>query len=630
MIKVAVSWPIVKHHGNHAQSRYSAGNLAIPTVLSYEPPLPVNVRAYLHNINHLRFMGLASRWSISPQSRPVPGPAESAPSTFTSTGPASIAFSTWALAIYSSTLSDRIVIQSYELDRRAWPAKHYSEKDILSQYIHMEDDEDGVSTTPICYDDQKSILKNIATLESLIDRQGAVFNLPEIIGWATFNTDISLTTSKESTQIKVDPDFVLEQHLKAASDSAIRGPLKQIWPQLDDYQQKRLLVLMARMLVDVWDNFDILDDGSQYDACLNCPDSNLNYDTANNSLEDHEDIHCQTRPAGIGVWTPKVETNMPESARKPPKDQLNQMEEQFMERTFHDALQEATRSTQSQTIGCQIRHNFDPSAWITKNSFVESDNDDYSSNEGFRGPETRPFWCMDDIDTCQQMTTTRARVKESCFAQDKAYILPLRPDSVHNCGSIRPFDFSMDDLLIQVTPCQEPTLSSVKDLEIIGVSRWKSIGPRPPPTLFMPHSKHHPKSSNVFQAMAQNSPYPLIHLFSLPDILCPVQFGGQGHEKENQEGNAKILACTLAKHRPLAAEFFTDELVDKEKKMYHRWMAAWHEHSPQAPKAARTRYEMIKILRRHCHDGKRLSMNITQDMTGHKDIKSFYYRQEIK
>ncbi|KAH7028398.1 hypothetical protein BKA57DRAFT_253698 [Linnemannia elongata] len=131
-----------------------------------------------------------------------------------------------------------------------------------------------------------------------------------------------------------------------------------------------------------------------------------------------------------------------------------------------------------------------------------------------------------------------------------------------------------------------------------------------------------------FKRTAQGSPYPLVHVFSLPDVFCPVQFGGQEdqEDQEEQEGLAHDLARSLAKQRPLAAEFLTEEVEDKERRMYHRWMAAWHERSPRAPKATRTRFEMMEILRKHCQNGRRLFGQVQGDDNNRYDRDYYYSR----
>ena len=423
----------------------------------------------------------------------------------------------------------------------------------MDQFLSMEDDD--VPITPPTCDDQEALFDDTGTDDMLLAGQGSVIDLPRVVGWTALNADVLSSTTMESVRAMVDPDFVLEQDLAGSSGKVVRGTLKQIWPRLERFQQGHLLGQLTRMLVVIWDNFNILDDDPHDDPTTQ---QGLAPGKVGASTGDYEEIHHQTRPDGAGPWVRQdlVEqtATVSISERQPAEEYLRLLEDEFMNRSFPDAVREATRPVKSQFNG-HGGHGQDVNGLLTRPSrdlFTV-----HAASSGISPAErARPPWDLDDIDTAQRMTTTRARAKESHFAQNKTSILPLRPYSTLECGSVRPFDFSLDDLLIQADVRPEVAPSSsllLQDPKIIGISRWKSIGPRLPSTLFVPPPKDLlPRSTNVFQTTAQGSPYPLVHLFSLPDVFCPVQFGGQEEqeEEEEQKGLAHVLARSLAKQRP--------------------------------------------------------------------------------
>ncbi|KAF9141262.1 hypothetical protein BG015_001353 [Linnemannia schmuckeri] len=500
--------------------------------------------------------------------------------------------------------------------------------DIMDQFLRIEYDD--VPTTSTSCDDQAALFVDTGTKDKLLTGQGPVMELPRIVGWTVLNADVLSSTTMEPVRAVVDPDFVLEQDMADSSGMTARGTLKQIWPRLDGVQQGRLLGLLTRMLVAIWDNFDILDDNQRDDSTIH-QGQRLMSTKADTYLHDQEEIHCQTRPGGAGPWAKQdlVEQTaaVSMSQRQSAEDRLRLLENDFMNRSFLDVVREVTKPVQSQSVG----HGGHDANGLLSRSSKDLPTAHTTISDRSLAECAHPPWDLDDIDTVQRMTTTRATAKESHFAQDRTFMLPLRPDNTLECGSARSFDFSLDDLLIQVDVHKESALSSplLQNLKVIGVSRWKTIGPRPPSTPLIPPPKDLlPRSSNVFQTMAKGSLYPLVHLFSLPDVFCPVQFGGQEEEKEEQEGLAHVLARSLAKQRPLAAEFLTEEVEDKERRMYHRWMAAWHERSSRAPKATRTRYEMMKILREHYQEGRGLFDNAQgNDDNNCRGGRDYYYDQ---
>ncbi|KAF9093687.1 hypothetical protein BGX23_003029 [Mortierella sp. AD031] len=482
---------------------------------------------------------------------------------------------------------------------------------IMDQFLRI--DHDDVPTSPVG-SSPDDILEDADTQDLLMLGQGPIMDLWRLVGWAAYNSDVTQTKTKKSVQAMVDPDFVLEQGPPLSASKAVEGTLKQIWPRLDGAQQRHLMALLARMLVSIWDHFDILNNDTLDSFSTHYGTETLSLKTGT-ALGHQEAVYCQTRPEGAGPWTLHDFTDQPTagatSDRQSPEDHLRRLEDEFMSRSFLDAIREATKPPLSNHAEYLDRRVGDRLLHRARNPFTLLGSSGGVDDLGGTSRKDYPPWNLNDIDTNQRMTTTRAKAKESHCAQDRTFILPLRPSSTQECGAVCPFDFSLDDLLIQANIGEDngSTLASMlQDPKIIGVSRWKSIGPRQPPTLFLAIPKELlPRSSNVFQTTAQGSPYPLVHLFSLPDVFCPVQFGGQEKQEQDQDGLAHVLARLLARQRPQAAEFLTDPVEDKERRMYHRWMAAWHERSPRAPRATRTRYEMMKILRQHSQEGRRLS-----------------------
>ncbi|KAF8944288.1 hypothetical protein BGZ47_004429 [Haplosporangium gracile] len=372
-LRVAVSWPTIKHRTLSGQNRFATKSSSIPTTLHYEQPVSTNVKAYLHNNLQLRRMGLTDPSSMQKQA--TPAPVKDIMLT---------PFDAWQSAIHSTTPSDKIASEDAEQSRGAWAAircikprdqfsastiseqtkapsdnvplflsqketdsgeglerfeptllmnrfgrwreaqdkqhlpdvldadlgaldleedlrlleeegeflfrnkinvedykdlcarhslqhmlKTASDEgeavdDIMDQFLRMEYDD--VPTTPTSCDDQVALFGDTGTDDKLLTAQGPVMDLPRIIGWTVLNTDVLSSTTMGPVQAVVDPDFVLEQDLAGSSGMTIRGTLKQIWPRLDGAQQACLLNLLTRMLVAIWDNFDILDDNQRDDS----------------------------------------------------------------------------------------------------------------------------------------------------------------------------------------------------------------------------------------------------------------------------------------------------------------------------------------------------------------------------
>jgi len=200
-----------------------------------------------------------------------------------------------------------------------------------------------------------------------------------------------------------------------------------------------------------------------------------------------------------------------------------------------------------------------------------------------------------NIEDIEQMETSKVRARGSPDAlhPDTQYTAPLQKQDRQETISMRQFDFSLDDLLIATGLHQ--------DIRILSVTRWKTSNCKGPAT----HSEmddlgSFPTSVNKYQSVARSSAYPLIHLFSLPDVFCPSELGGQG-ASEDEQGLAHTFVSLLAEQSMEAADFLTDDVQVKERKLYHRWMAEWHGRFVQGPRWRKTTPSKQQP-QRHEHD----------------------------
>ncbi|KAG0025441.1 hypothetical protein BGZ81_007147 [Podila clonocystis] len=76
-------------------------------------------------------------------------------------------------------------------------------------------------------------------------------------------------------------------------------------------------------------------------------------------------------------------------------------------------------------------------------------------------------------------------------------------------------------------------------------------------------------------------------MFTPPDFLCI----------DSVRENWQNLARRVAKHSAIAAEFMMDPQSTKERKLYHRWMAAWHARSSHSPAETLSRFELLQQSR---------------------------------
>ncbi|KAG0357296.1 hypothetical protein BG005_003690 [Podila minutissima] len=193
-----------------------------------------------------------------------------------------------------------------------------------------------------------------------------------------------------------------------------------------------------------------------------------------------------------------------------------------------------------------------------------------------RDDEVSPFTMAGSI-LEQRMTTTHAAAIES-LAREGA-VVQVQEGVMSE--RMRQFDFSLDDLLVlqpSVTNLDHFAVNSDRP-EVVGVAQWKTFDPAStcPSSLI-------PGSVNPLQVKARLSSYPLVHLFTPPDILCI----------DSVRENWQSLARRVARHSTTAAEFMTDSLSTKERKLYHRWMAAWHGRSSHSPAETLWRFELLQ------------------------------------
>ncbi|KAF9914308.1 hypothetical protein BX616_008563, partial [Lobosporangium transversale] len=487
-------------------------------------------------------------------------------------------------------------------------------------------------------------------------------HLPNILAWATSNAGAFFLQDNNPIPFdlqQIDLDFVIEESLSVEKDpaeTALRcGLLRDVWSQLDRSQQKSLMLRLVRILSTIWDNFECLGEGQGRSRV-----SNYVYDTlcpvTSSSLTQltHIPERASTDTPLKKSVTIDMEDEEEQSRRNTPipaypftqmtaERRLCKMEKAFSNRLFIDAFKEATqKNVHSALLPGNIRSAMQDSGLTYDQGSCSSGiqtsiicQKDQGEHEGLSQSQ---FLHLDNQISPQYMTTTRAQVQESVKVQRGASSRSLKPlpdvetlyRDAREHSWIRRFDFSLDDLIIQFEmpslgdECGEPSQRNYTAPKVIGVSRWKTFCPIPVrsapsfggnttdsgfATSVEAGVESVPRSSNVYQVMARSSNYPLMHLLSLPDTFCPEKFGGRDKrhgEADSSEGSndhnyslAYAFTRLLAHSNPQASEFLTLPLHDKELVMYHRWMAAWHEHSAQIlSKAIRTRFEAMRALKK--------------------------------
>ncbi|CAO3571753.1 unnamed protein product [Mortierella alpina] len=495
--------------------------------------------------------------------------------------------------------------------------------------------------------DELDLLEEYCTLDessaetiSRSKQEPAAIRLPRILSWFVSSLgEASIhTTAQESSAYCPGPDFLLEDNTmdgQAGSFQAtVQGTLKDIWTKLNNQQQQHLMLTLVKMLVNIWTNFDILDD------------SDFN-DLFEPSKDAHSDDHLEPLSLQCGVeqrasspqplpstpvghvspmseyrqsasthqWEGSVEQT---SVKVSAAERLVHLEDEFLNRTFLDAFKDAT--TPSPAASClsldTIMSVFDDRLIAIpqeqsppqKRRRIDTEQDGYWHDLVSHGRRTceegLPRTLNSGVGSSQRMTTTRAEVLDFGASQKAGSVVTLIDGDKQAGTGMRQFDFSIDDLVVAATNETYPQDGDGRSCfphhskcEIVGVSRWKTSGGAR--VLDGQTHDRSPHSTNVYQICARGSAYPLMHLFSVPDIFCPVELGGQCTVQQLHSGGiAGEFVRLLGRYSPEAGEFMTDTLQDKERALYHRWMAAWHERSPLAPKASKVRFELMRMVSR--------------------------------
>ncbi|KAG0050843.1 hypothetical protein BGZ83_004400 [Gryganskiella cystojenkinii] len=358
-------------------------------------------------------------------------------------------------------------------------------------------------------------------------------SLFSLLAWSVGHPDaVVISDPSCNTDIlrELDPDFIFEEldnvpigaellpGNPVATWARNYGILVDSWRQLSPTQQMQLMGHLAKMLAVIWEQFEVLD-CTRSDVGVIQPSSTSLLDGA------------RKRGTSLGVM-----------------DSLLALEQEFVQGSLTNDFSIA----------------LDPAPPYSSSSSTNSFAEESTLDEG------------------QRMTTATDQ------SQENIHILPLdyqgraspHPDDNHkdNFITMRQFDFSLDDLLINLgtRSISPPDRCPSQDIQIVEVTRWKvNSGEKQPASSNIDQESSLPSSVNKYQVQARSSSYPLVHLFSLPDIFCPVSLGGQD-DSEESEGFAHKFVLLLAEHSTEAAEFLTDDVKVKEQKLYHRWMAEWH------------------------------------------------------
>ncbi|KAF9980598.1 hypothetical protein BGZ75_008260 [Mortierella antarctica] len=474
------------------------------------------------------------------------------------------------------------------------------------------------------------------TISRSEQEQDTVMRLPRILSWFVSSQDTASadTTAQESHTCCPGPDFILQDTtMDCEADSfqaTAQGTLRDIWTNLNKQQQQRLMLTLVKMLVGIWNNFDILSHNELRGSLE--PSKDARFDDPLEPLLEQCGVRQyasslqQLPPRRASHRSPISDRGQSSSPRRregsagrtpvrvSAAERLVILEDEFLNRSFLDAFMHATAPSPSgnglspDNIVSVFDENLIPVpqelSQPEKRRRIDTKQDEYpqrSASHGRSAREEGMSRILNSMGSSQRMTTTSAEVLEFVASQKSRYVVTPVDGDVSAGTGMRQFDFSMDDLLVAVTNETYPQDGSgqlcpteYSECDIVGVSRWKaSDGTR---TL----ESQTPRGNNMYQVRARESAYPLVHLFSLPDIFCPVELGGQCSVKNLDSGGiAGEFVQMLGHHSLGAGEFMTDTLPDKERVLYHRWMAAWHERSPLAPKASKMRFELMRMVSRH-------------------------------
>ncbi|KAG0207010.1 hypothetical protein BGX28_001660 [Mortierella sp. GBA30] len=412
-------------------------------------------------------------------------------------------------------------------------------------------------------------------------------------GTGTQRHDEPIDATQHGSQTHLlEPDFIVEELSVSDGSNDIcpstvvsQGTLKDMWCKLDTREQKHVISLLIKMLLNIWDNFDLLGGVcySHSDFQRDIPAHSDFEHTSSGYMPSlrKEPAHCTRRELSSGSLDRLSLQNEPGASAEEDHQRisaaanLSRLEDEFMNKSFLDAFKAATapmlsdNSIDYHTESCHCDRPIIPQGPFDAGR-TEKDNLDNRSDHlqgSFPGAQQeavqdiQPTW--DNMEYSQRMTTTRARVQESMASKGRGCILPMDAADKQERAWMRQFDFSIDDVVIRTKkgPC-----SPESDTSIVGVSRWKA---------FEFGGQYHPNKGTGQPPQEQE------------------QEQEQQHEVRHL---ASDFVHLLGRQSREAAEFMTDPLVDKERTLYHRWMAAWHERSPHAPKGARTRFELLRVL----------------------------------
>ncbi|KAG0213776.1 hypothetical protein BGX31_001214 [Mortierella sp. GBA43] len=441
-------------------------------------------------------------------------------------------------------------------------------------------------------------------------RRESAMRLSRILAWSIGNADAVLIPGALPT---MEPDFIVQEPSPPIAldsrvyDTPLQGNIKEIWPKLDLQHKKDLMASLVRVVAAIWHKFDLLG-GNSLDEFLDNSGADSPSDPDPVLLQEDKQIHERTRPFPFMPMPTATEAVVTLDGHSKPKvlgsaDRLCKLEDEFMSRSFLDAFKEATMPSQhhsSKGTECETAASCGGDHIGTR----ETDSTTHG-NDWIDADSSLPS--IYETSRSQWMTTTKARVQESVAAQDKAHITPMLRFEEQKGSWMRQFDFSLDDLLVQVGPIANLSNGDENVVHIVGVSRWKTFCPVKAGVEQC--SEWAPRSANKFQLEARSSSYPLVHLLSLPDVICASEFGGDddsrtGLDREKAPMHRmRGLACDYVRQLGQvcqdAAKILRLPVKDKERTLYHRWMAGWHERCPHAPKKTKARFDMIRAARQY-------------------------------
>ncbi|KAG0239603.1 hypothetical protein BGW41_007601 [Actinomortierella wolfii] len=443
-------------------------------------------------------------------------------------------------------------------------------------------------------------------------------------------------------------DFLLQEtHPQQASAMFLRDA----WPVLAQTQKQAVIQTLARLLVQVWRHLDFIsvtNFKSHDSACQNGlaqAEEDVNGREIHNEQHEKQDVHLPHKESA----TFDAQLSLDEHFLSDDGQLWDQEKEakiltlRFCESTFEEAMQRITACDSKAIPVTMTCPSESPTA--TASPVFSSVNYIEVSQE-----YSRPVISKHVFNDCW-MTTTEAEAYEQGEHLSASNSEATNSDVNFDCGgyysenpcrrllnaSMEVFDFSLDDLLVQLVPETDKvdslgsssTSSVAHPVILVGVGRWKefdfptSYSSSPPPSQqpsslagvsrddALPNQHypspisgychhHYPTSMNDLQKSMRSSRYPLVHLFTLPDFLCsggelglPSRRSTRPQEhQEDQPFNSVESATQDNNDNQKYLESLTQQLVflddqaadmwagtrqEKEVLVYHRWMACWHQ-----------------------------------------------------